>query len=211
MNTINVKELTYQQPFCAGVIILKNRRLVVALDSINKQSYYRVGAVGGGQEIDETPIQCAKREALEEVGLTVSFKDSPITYLHNLDTNHIQEVQCIDHPSPFLFQFKKNQDTNKPYREGLPSGEYTYYIMYLTDNSHDTIEPLNEVLGLILIEPSKWSLLEENLTIQQLMEHHISIINYDNLNTNYRVYAPNDESFRWVARLLCNHQELINE
>ncbi len=55
--------------YCVGVYIVhKNRVLIRKHDKYGKWIH-----VGGHVELDETPIEAAKRECLEEVGLTITL------------------------------------------------------------------------------------------------------------------------------------------
>jgi hypothetical protein len=49
--TFNIEELTRDQPFCAGVILLFDKHIVVNLnnDVDANNNILRIGAVGGGQ------------------------------------------------------------------------------------------------------------------------------------------------------------------
>ena len=65
---LDVAALTEGQPFCAGVVLMVDGRLVLTLNHDHlpaalSGTALRVGGVGGGQEAGETIRECAMREA----------------------------------------------------------------------------------------------------------------------------------------------------
>lgn len=69
---LHIEVLTFNQPFCAGVILAREDRVVMTLNSdmdagdgqaAMSDQVLRIGGVGGGQEPGETMPACALREA----------------------------------------------------------------------------------------------------------------------------------------------------
>lgn len=93
-------DLIGDEPWCAGVHVHRaGRRLVTA--SVRGD---RVWArwIGGGREPGETPVDCARREALEEVGARVAVLHSPVTFVAR--DEEVTELPLADRPAPVLVQ-----------------------------------------------------------------------------------------------------------
>jgi hypothetical protein len=116
-----IEEFTNNQPFCAGVILFRKDKLITTLNTDGIQNQYgnnvlRVGAVGGGQEQGENIVECAIREAAEELYISdqnIELIHSKVTYFNDMDTGEVTKIQCADKVSPFLFQRQTNPNPQK--------------------------------------------------------------------------------------------------
>lgn len=98
---IDVAALTSSQPFCAGTLIMHSGGILITLNADHVPpawagTAWRVGGVGGGQEPGETVWQCAEREAAEELSVPAQLHPAPVTYIHDLDTDDIDQRRCAD-------------------------------------------------------------------------------------------------------------------
>ncbi|MBO0995016.1 NUDIX hydrolase [Bacillus sp. SD088] len=154
---VNIKKITNQQPFCAGVIITKGDKFLLTLNTDGllkdlKGVALRVGGVGGGQEPGENILECAIREAKEEIGVDVEIIPSESTYFHNIDENKIEEIDVEDEISPLLFERVKNSRPTIPYKKGLPIGPYIYFGLYEAKlNDWNMIKAGDDVQELLLL------------------------------------------------------------
>ncbi|MBO0793798.1 MAG: NUDIX hydrolase, partial [Ktedonobacteraceae bacterium] len=111
---LNVRHVTNNQPFFAGVILLEEGNLVATLNmdglpsALMKNPAWRVGGVGGGQKAGETIWECALREAYEELCTEVTLRPSQVTYFHDIDTGKITSITCDDPIAPFLLERQSN-------------------------------------------------------------------------------------------------------
>src|SRR5579859_5507705 len=177
LNQLNVLHITKNQPFCAGVLLMQQDRLVVTLNSdelpatLDPSQGWRVGGVGGGQEAGETIWECATRKAGEELSREVQLLSSPVTYFHEIDTGEVYMVRCEDRPAPFLLERQSNLFPYKPYRPGLPAGPYTYFGIFLAQltESDAALQPGDDVAGLLFITPEQWPLLVKQPTLEQML------------------------------------------
>ncbi|MCU5237117.1 NUDIX domain-containing protein [Bacillus cereus] len=212
----NINALTNNQPFCAGVILIKNKKVVTTLntDGLPEQNkhLYRVGAVGGGQEPGEKVLDCALREAFEETSTIFNLLNSPITYLYDMDNIKLQKIKCVDNIAPFFIEFKRNTKPYKPYKKELPTGPYTYFVMYLAVSSTYNLCPNDDVEGLLMCPIHQWKAIEKGITLTEALGLGCDLIeNYKNsIDRNRRLWVNPDESMRKITKLLKNHPRLIN-
>lgn len=126
----NIEKLTQGQPFCAGVVLVRDGKVAVTLNEDGlphaaPAGMLRIGGVGGGQEPGETLPECALREAKEELGTErVTLKDAGKTFIHDMDTEEIAAIRCSDRIAPFLLQRRTSPNPHRPYKPGLPTGPY---------------------------------------------------------------------------------------
>jgi 8-oxo-dGTP pyrophosphatase MutT (NUDIX family) len=200
------------------VIILHQNRLALTLNSdgvpatrTNGQ-VWRVGGVGGGQEVGETIWECALREAREELSADVQLIPSPITYFHDIDTGEIYPVHCSDTLAPFLLERLSNFYPYTPYRPGLPTGPYTYFALFLAQLAEAdgaAPQPGDDVAGLLFIPLEQWPLLLQQPTLEHMLRHEAQLIAPTPLPPDGQLWIPADESFRTVIPLLLQHPELL--
>ena len=203
-----IERLTSKQPFCAGVLIMHKGRILVTLNddglpADKSSNFYRIGGVGGGQEPSETILQCALREAQEEISGAVELIPSPVSYLHDMDIGAIECASIADACPPFLLQRVTNRTPDTPYKPGLPIGPYIYFAIYLACvKNWDTVAPGDDVCGLISVLPDEWAILDQQPTIRQLEAMGVRVWRNSGLRPDFRVWLPENESFRTVVELL---------
>ncbi|EIT86710.1 hypothetical protein A374_04029 [Fictibacillus macauensis ZFHKF-1] len=208
MTECNVHNLTLDQPFCAGVVLVRNNTLTVTLNTDHiphtNAPVYRIGAIGGGQEPSETVHACALREAQEETGCSFILQDAEQTYLHDLDHNVSKKIHCTDAISPYLIQFKRNPPPYTPYKLGLPVGPYTFYVMFKATTSAPRLSPNDDVHALLECPLQKWPYLEQGITIAHALNHGCTLIEKKQspVDRTSSLWVPQDESMRMVHTLL---------
>jgi 8-oxo-dGTP pyrophosphatase MutT (NUDIX family) len=211
---VSVRAVTDHNPFCAGVLIVRGGRLLCTLGSEGlpapeKDSHWRVGGVGGGQEPGEDIWQCALREALEELGNSVRLVPSPVTYMHDLDTNELTVVQSVDAPAPFCLQRLRNADPAKPFRPDLPCGPFTYYGLFLAHVGADAeLRPGDDAELLLDIPLSGWQALRNTPTLRDVLAAGADVIATREVDPDARLWLPPKESLATIAPLLARHPEL---
>jgi 8-oxo-dGTP pyrophosphatase MutT (NUDIX family) len=168
---IDLAALTDDQPFCAGVVLVRDGRLVVTLNDDHlptevSHPALRVGGVGGGQEPRENIWECALREAHEELGVAVDLVPSPVTYFHDWETQELVEVERVeDELAPLLVERWERPSPDVPFAPGLPTGPYLYCATFLAvAGAAAEVRPC-DVLALLLVEPTVWPFLEETPTL----------------------------------------------
>lgn len=206
---MNIEELTHNQPFCSGVILLQEDSILVTLNKDhlpdNIAGYcLRIGGVGGGQEPDETLLQCALREAEEELSQSVDLISSPVTYFHDMDSDEIRSIACTDLIAPFLLQRMKNPTPSTPYKQGLPTGPHLYFGQYLASAKHLAPSPGDDVEALMWVPLDAWNRLNDLPTIGEL---GLLTIRSEPLAPDTRLYLPADESLSTVVHLLKEYKK----
>jgi len=213
--SLDVRHITNNQPFCAGVILIDNGKFVVTLNtdglpsSVPRDSTWRVGGVGGGQEPGETIWDCALREAREELSSEVELLSSPITYFHDIDSGDLYQVQCTDTVAPLLLERQSNLFPYTPYRPGLPAGPYTYFGLFLAKAKQTSIQPGDDVQGLLLLSVEQWSLLQQRPDLETMLQHGAQVIENELLPRTHQLWVHPHESMGIVVTLLMKHTELL--
>ncbi len=77
----------------AAVVIVKDNKLALIKRVKGNQTYYVFP--GGGIECGESPIEAAKREAYEELGVTVTILDL-LTMVHYEGTQYFYGADILD-------------------------------------------------------------------------------------------------------------------
>lgn len=160
----------FGEPMCAGVIISKQRRLLFSLADENR--WRKVGGIlqiplsgiGGGQEIDESFVDCALREAEEEMGCTVSLLHSPTTYMQD-ELGYISEARLEELPAP-LFYHRRKRMSNEPYGDDLPGGDILHIANF---RARAVGEPTpKDIPGIIWVSPKSMQPLQMGVAIKDL-------------------------------------------
>ncbi|MGG4395247.1 GNAT family N-acetyltransferase [Paenibacillus thiaminolyticus] len=209
---LHIEALTFNQPFCAGVILAREERVVMTLntdmDAGDGQAamfdrVLRIGGVGGGQEPGETMPACALREAREELATDrVRLKSSPVTYFHDMDTGVICPVTVRDELAPFLLQRATNPAPDQPYKPGLPVGPYIYYGIYAAEaDESEPLAPGDDVAALLSIPIGSWGEIEQGVTLSEALAHGCTITEAVPLQRDTRLHVPDSESMRIIMRL----------
>ncbi|MGG0717245.1 NUDIX domain-containing protein [Robertmurraya massiliosenegalensis] len=202
---------TMNQPFCSGVIITKGDKVLVTLNIDGlperwRNLAWRVGGIGGGQEPNENILECAMREAKEEVSVEVKLDSSRRTFFHDLDRNILEKINVADEIAPFLIQRISNSNPLKPYKPGLPVGPYTYFVLYMASiENWDWIRAGDDVQGLLLVPMAEWDCLGKGATISELKNKGIEIVHLRNKEEGKKLWVPTDESLSMVCKLLLEY------
>jgi 8-oxo-dGTP pyrophosphatase MutT (NUDIX family) len=208
---LDVAATTAGRPFCAGVILMIEGRLVLTLNRDHlpaelEISALRVGGVGGGQEAGETIWECAAREAHEEIGCEVRLVNAPRTYVRE-NGGALRTARCRDDIAPLLFEANPNKTPEKPYAPGLPTGPLLYGAMFLAQPLA-SIRPA-DVEGLLLITPTTWSLIDEQATLRELVDAGSTLIEGAPIPPETTVWAHPEESMRTVCELARREPDLL--
>lgn len=215
LESIDVRHLTTNQPFSAGVILLQQGQLVAGLDTDylpaaeeNKTVAYRIKGVGGDQKPGETIWQCALREAKEKLQLELTLLPSPATYFHEIDTGEQYPVNCSNTIAPFLLERQSNLYPYTPLRPGLPAGPYTYFSLFLAQSDHPLTCP-STMAGLVCIQPELWPVLQQQPTLEMLLQQKATLLENTRLARERQLWVHPWESFTLAATLLQRHPELL--
>jgi 8-oxo-dGTP pyrophosphatase MutT (NUDIX family) len=209
---LDVAALTAGQPFCAGVVLVVDGRLVLTLNRDHlpadlEGSHVRVGGVGGGQEPGETIWDCARREAMEEVGCEVKLVRSPRTYLRQLPDGDLRPARCRDELAPLLFEWADRADP-APYAAGLPAGPRLYGAIFLARAAARELRPV-DVEGLLLLATSDWSLIDRGATVRDARDAGVSIVERAPIAPELRLWSYPEESMRAVAELAVRDPDVL--
>lgn len=94
----------------AKVIIENSNGEILMVQEAKDHIYKSWDFPGGGFEDEESVIECAEREALEETGYTVKIEELVGIY---------KEKPLKDHPETIVFVFTATIDETKPQKENL--------------------------------------------------------------------------------------------
>lgn len=206
---IAVAAMTDNQPFCAGVVWIKDGKMAVTLNTDHVPSELgegtlRIGGVGGGQEPGETLEQCALREAREELGTErVALVSATRSYYHDMDTGELSSFQAEDELAPLLLERVTSWHPDKPYKPGLPCGPYLYCGTYCCEAQEVSNNPDDDVAGLLFVPLDKLALLEaESLTLGELLRAGTECLSQQPISPDTRLWMPANETVRTVRRLV---------
>ncbi|TKC15308.1 NUDIX hydrolase [Robertmurraya kyonggiensis] len=206
-NIVHIAEITHNQPFCAGVLVTKGDKILITLNPDGlpdeMENTWRVGAVGGGQEPNETILDCAIREAKEEISVDVRIESSPVTFFHDMDLKTVEKIQVKDEIAPYLLERVTNPFPDKPYRAGLPVGPYIYFAIYFANvDNLEEVKAGDDVQGLLLVPATEWDSLNNGYTITELKTKGVEIVHLRTPDESKMVWIPENESLTTVCRLL---------
>lgn len=177
MLSTNLEKLTLDQPFCGGVCVWHESRL---LFTIAKQHRWKKAAdghvvipvawVGGGQDIGENVRECALREAVEELGCPVSLISSPDTFWFD-NGRACPPTSLSDPVLPVLIEMRAGLD--EPYKPGLPIGPIVYVVIY-RGRLLGEVKP-DDVPGIIEVPIKHCGPLSEGMTVHRAKELAVPI------------------------------------
>jgi 8-oxo-dGTP pyrophosphatase MutT (NUDIX family) len=206
---LDIAVTTAGQPFCAGVILMIDERLVLTLNHDHApKGALRVGGVGGGQEPGETIWECAAREAREEVGCEVALINSPRTYLRETPDGVLRKARCRDEVAPLLFEWAERPDP-APYAPDLPSGPQLYGAMFLGNPASPELQPA-DVEGLLMMPPSAWPLVERGVKLRDAVDAGMSLLEREPIPRSVRLWSFPEESMGAVCELAARDPELLS-
>src|SRR5262249_25476858 len=162
-DVLDVTAQATDAPFCAGVIVSRGGSLLVTLNRDGlppelENNTWRVGGVGGGQELGETIVECAIREAQEELSTPVTLRSSPVTYFQGLDTGECQRISGTERCAPLLLQRKRSPTPERPFLPGLPTGLHICFGLYLAAEVPTNMLPGDDVMALLFLPFECWSM-----------------------------------------------------
>jgi 8-oxo-dGTP pyrophosphatase MutT (NUDIX family) len=209
VKTIDLARLTVDQPFCAGVVLIRDRLVLGTLntDGIPDEFHgkaWRVGGVGGGQEPGESPWACAEREAREETGISVSLKDSRASIFHDIDNDEFEMFQHTGPgPAPVLLERKTLADATTPFKPGLPTGEFLYLVLFLAGAPRSAeLAPCDDVVALIGLSIDAWIRLPTQMPTVRSALLGAKLFGGVDLDQDRILWTPPDESFVSLARAI---------
>lgn len=179
-------------PICAGVLILSESKVLLTLATLKKWIVIRdellipVTGVSGGQEIGESMIACASREAREEISCNVKLHHSPITYVER-DPDLIQIEQFNKAPAPIIYQVQP-RTSSEPYAPGLPCGDRLHIGIFRA--TFDAKPQPGDIPGLLWIPLTVLPLLAKGLAISQLADLNIELNSLLTIPKNAHIFIP---------------------
>ncbi|THV34697.1 NUDIX domain-containing protein [Glycomyces buryatensis] len=208
---LEVHRLTSGRPFCAGVLLVRDGKLLTTLSADGISAHeatgtdWSIGGVGGGQEPGEDLWECARREGIEELGMPLQLTASTRTYLHEGDSDELHQTRSADQPAPFAVQRRRNIDPTRPFRPGLPAGPYTYCGMFLAELVDDELafkpdDP--DIAALIWMPLNAWDTLDDGSTFADLTAMGAQVAAGGPIADDARIHLSEAETLRVVAPLL---------
>jgi 8-oxo-dGTP pyrophosphatase MutT (NUDIX family) len=213
--SIDVRHITINQPFYAGVILIQQGRLIITLhtDNVptqktNQATAYRVMGPYGSQEAGETIWECAIREAKEKLRIEVQLRPSPIMYFHEVDTGEINPVSCTDAVPPLLLERQSNLYPYVPLRRGLPVGPYSYFGVFLTQPLQ-SITQSDNVEGILSIPLNLWPALLQQPALETILQQGATLLERTPLPRQRQLWVHPGDAFTMAVSLLQKHPELL--
>jgi len=145
--------------FAAGAVVTRGDRLVLTLNTDDVPagdggSLLRVGWVGGGVEPGETPLDCLAREADEELGAAVEVLPAATARLWDWETARLRSVDEAPAGDPLLL---------------VRSYDGRHAVVYVAAVDPATpLRPGDDVVGLVVLPPLLWPLVEAGATIAEV-------------------------------------------
>jgi 8-oxo-dGTP pyrophosphatase MutT (NUDIX family) len=213
-DVLDVTARTTDAPFCAGVIVSRGDSLLVTLNSDGlppelENNTWRVGGVGGGQELGETIIECAVREAQEELSTPVTVRSVAGDLLSGFGHWRVPQNPMYRYVRPITATEETQSYPERPFRPGLPTGLHIYFGLYLAAEVPTNMLPGDDVIALLFLPFEYWSMLDDMPTLEFVMRHGAQLVgSHPNVQPTQRLWSPTDESFRTVATLLLRHPDL---
>lgn len=192
----------FKEPMCAGVIISKGKKLLFSLGDKNRWRevggilQIPLGGIGGGQLIDESFIDCALREAEEEIGCTVSLLHSPTTYMQD-ELGYITEARLEELPAP-LFYHRKKRKSEEPYCDGMPDGPILH-IANFRARAIGQPEP-KDVPGIVYLSPKSLIALQQGIAIKDLEELEALITLRDKISDTAQLIIDPDSHEEFIMK-----------
>ena len=181
----------------AGTIVLDRGLFVATLNDdhlpldLTDGTWLRVGGVGGGCEAGESSIECALREAREELSTDVEVMSSPFTYVFDGDEPERHDWPVV--PAPFACQHRS---------------DYTGVLFHARIEGEP--RPGDDVLALVMLPLQGWALLECSPTIADLESAGIRLVEARPLPREARLWVDPDEALRVVVPLVEAHPEVFD-
>ncbi|GAA2125746.1 NUDIX domain-containing protein [Glycomyces algeriensis] len=208
---VAIRRLTAGRPFCAGVLLVQNGKLLIALNAngINAADAsgtdWYVGGVGGGMEPGEDVWNCAQREAREELGVPVRLVSSDRTYLHDIESDELRESRTDDAPGPFILQRFTNDYPFTPFRPDLPAGPFTYFCMFLAEFAEEpaAFEPDDpDIAALVWLPLSAFALVAAGTVFADLAAAGAVVAAGGPIADEARIHMSRTETLRVAGPLL---------
>lgn len=211
--TADIRRLTGGRPFCAGVLLVHEGKVLATLNANGVDAAeasgtdWYVGGVGGGMEPGEDIWDCALREAREELGVPVRLVPSERTYLHDIDSDQLRESRTDDAPAPFIVQRFRNDDPVTPFRPDLPAGPYTYFCMFLAEFTEapaafESDDP--DIAALVWLPLKAGELIGEGVTFADLTAAGTTLAAGGPIADEARIHLTRTETLRIAGPLLAD-------
>ena len=183
----------FAEPMCAGVIISKGKKLLFSLADENRWRkidgilQIPLAGIGGGQEIDESFVDCALREADEEIGCTVNLLHSPVTYMQD-ELGYISEARLEELPAPLFYQRTKRK-----------SNEPILHIANFRARAIGQPEP-KDVPGIVYVSPKYLAAFQKGIAIKDLEELEAVITLRDKIEGDAQVIVDPDSHEEFIMK-----------
>lgn len=210
-SAVPVRRLTAGRPFCAGVLLVQDGKVLMTLHAngidaadASGTDWY-AGGVGGGQEPGEDVWDCAEREAREELGVPVRLVPSDRTYLHDLESDELREARTEDAPAPFIVQRCKNGYPFTPFRPDLPAGPFTYFCMFLAEFAEPPVafEPDDpDIAALVWMPFNAAALIDRGAVFADLTAAGAVLAAGGPIADHARIHMARNETLRTAGPLL---------
>jgi hypothetical protein len=176
----------------SGAYVLYDGLFPFQVGPTRKGDKLGVVRLGGHREEDETAVQTAVREVLEESSMKIKIISSPITY-YKRDWNHLaSKIQTEDEVAPILI---KGSD---------PASSTAMYLAH----SESEPRPSSETSGLLLLTSKDVDLIcKQKITLNDFLTQHGRALFKRELNKNL-LLEPFPQ-LQFLAELLENEPELM--